>query len=83
MRIGDLSTSGLRLQPDNNTTIKTTDYALNDPIIVDFYLENPNKTHIKKMTYAKHISKNHIGTEFDNAWQGDTDTISSYILSLR
>ncbi len=83
MRIADLSASGLRLKPDQNRTIKTGSYSLGDPIMVDFYLEDQNKTHIKKMTYAKHIGESHIGTKFDNSSHGENSTINSYILSHR
>jgi len=83
LRITDISTSGLKLKPEQNRTIKTENYALGDPIMVDFYLEDQNKTHIKKITYAKHISESQIGTEFDSASPGENSRINSYILSHR
>jgi len=83
MRITDLSASGLRLELDRNRTNKTVSYSLGDPIMVDFYLEDQNNTHIKKITYAKHIGERHIGIEFDSSSHRENTTINSYILSHR
>jgi hypothetical protein len=82
MRVVDLSSGGLKLKPIKSGTIKTSNYFFDDPIIVDFHLEDHGKTHIKKTAYTKHISDSHIGAEFDSSKQGD-HTIGSYILSQR
>jgi len=83
MRIANISSSGLRLESHVNRNINASEYSLDEPIIVNFYLENQNKTPIEKITYTKHICRDHIGTAFDDSWQGDTDMINSYILSHR
>ena len=82
MRVADLSSSGLKIKPNRNETIKTSNYLFGDPIVVDFQLEDHARTHIKKTVYARHISDSHIGAEFDGSKQGD-HTLSSYILSQR
>jgi len=79
MRIADLSSNGLKIKPIKNGTIKTTDYFIDDPIIVDFHLEDNDKTHLKKTAYAKNISENHIGAQFDGSKHGD-HIIGFYIL---
>jgi len=81
MKISNISSSGLRLESHDSRAINTSDYSLDEPIIVNFYLENQNKTHIETITYAKHIGKRHIGTAFDVSWLDDNTSIESYILS--
>ena len=82
MRVVDLSSSGLKIKPHPNRTIKTSDYYFDDPILVAFHLRDKGETHIQKTAYAKHISEDYIGAEFDDSEQGD-HTIGSYILSQR
>jgi hypothetical protein len=82
MRVADLSSSGLKIKPNRNGTIKTSNYFFDDPIMVDFHLEDHAKTQIRKTTYARHIGDRHIGVEFDSSKQED-HTIATYILSQR
>ena len=56
--------------------------VLDDPIVVDFHLEDNDKTHIKRTAYTRHVSDSHIGTEFECSKRGDPQ-IASYILSHR
>lgn len=83
MRIANISSSGLRLESHDNRAFNISEYSLEDPIIVDFYLDVQNKTHIEKITYTKHIGKRHIGTSFGDSWQEVDYSISSYILNYK
>ena len=82
MRIVDLSSSGVKIKPNPNRTIKTSDYFFNDPIRLYFNLKDRDETYIQKKAYAKHICEDHIGAEFDDSDQEDP-IIGSYILSQR
>ena len=82
MRVVDLSSSGLKIKPHQPRTIKTSDYSFNDQFLVAFHLRDEGETHIEKTAYAKHISENYIGAEFDDSQQED-HTIGSYILNQR
>ena len=82
MRVADLSSSGLKIKPHQNKTIKTSDYFFDDQILVVFHLKDKNETHIEKIAYAKHINENYIGAKFDDSEQEDHN-IGSYILSQR
>lgn len=82
MRVVDLSSSGVKIKPQPNRTIKTSDYFLDDPILLDFHLKDNRGTHIQKTIYAKHICESYIGAEFDDSEQEDS-TINSYLLSQR
>lgn len=83
MRIADLSTSGIKITLDKNKSINTDTFSLNDPIFVDFNLENQDKTHIKIMTYVKHISKSFLGAEFNNSGHDINKSIGSYLFRPR
>ena len=82
MRVVDLSSSGVKIKPNLNRTIKTSDYFLNDPIRLDFNLKDRDETYIQKKAYAKHICEDYIGAEFDDSDQDDP-IIGSYLLSQR
>ena len=82
MEVVDLSTSGLKIKPNQKRTIRTSDYYPDAPILVAFHLRDKDETHLEKIAYAKHISEDYIGAEFDESEQGD-HTISSYILNQR
>ena len=82
MRVADLSSSGIKIKPHPNRTIKTSDYFLNDPIRLDFNLKDRDETYIQKTAYAKHICEDYIGAEFDDSDQEDP-IIGSYLLSQR
>ena len=82
MGVVDLSTGGLKVEPNKKRTIRTSDYYPDDRILVVFHLRDKDETHIEKIAHVKHISEDYIGAEFDESEQGD-HTISSYILNQR
>jgi len=83
MRIADLSTSGMKITLDKNKSINTDTFSFDDPILVDFNLENQDRTHIKIMTHVKHISKSYLGAEFNNSVHDISKSIGSYIFRPR
>ena len=82
MRVADLSSSGVKIKPYPNRTIKISDYFFDNPILLAFHLRDKGETHIQKTVYARHICENYIGAEFDDSEQEDP-IIGSYILSQR
>ena len=82
MRVVDLSSTGVKIKPYPNRTIRTSDKFFKNPILLAFHLKDKGGTYIQKTVYAKHICENHIGAEFDDAEKEDP-LIGFYILSQR
>lgn len=82
LKIVDLSSSGVKIKPHLNRTIKTDDDFFDNPILLAFHLRDKEETFVQKTAYARHICENYVGAEFDNAEQEDP-AIGSYILSQR
>jgi len=82
MRVVSLSSGGLRLKPDKNTTLQSSSYVLGGPVFVDFHLGYNHKAHVKKAVIIRHIGENHIGAEFNASNKGDP-AISAYMFNQR
>lgn len=59
MTVRDLSRSGLKLELEKEGELK-----VGDKLVVEFKLDNPQKTAIKKEVLVKTTFGNYVGTEF-------------------
>ena len=81
MKIVDLSQGGLKLESDGSKKTLRNAVFFRSPFVVDFYLGENEKFHIKKTLHPMHLTKTQVGAEFDDSEREDY-TISSYLSYL-